>query len=68
MAISHDPIDRNLPQVPGTNPRVAENVSRVPPAPSNGGSVQIVGTGTDRAVVDVPGPFKFEVPRQPRDR
>jgi hypothetical protein len=67
VTVQHDPIDRALPQTPGTSPKIAPNVSVVPPEPSNGGSVKISGTGTERAVVDVPGPFKFEVPRQRRD-
>jgi hypothetical protein len=65
MAITHDPIDRALPQVPGTNPRVAPNVSVVPPAPHNGGGIEIVG-GVIKPVANANGPV--ESPRQPRDR
>jgi hypothetical protein len=66
--IEHDVADRTLPkEVNHVTPAISPNISVVPPAPSNGGSVQIVGMGTDRRMVDVAGPYKFEVERQPRD-
>jgi hypothetical protein len=67
MAITHDVVDRTLPKSIDMNPKIAPNVSVIPPAPSNGGSVSIVGTGVDRRVANERGPYQFEVPRQPRD-
>jgi hypothetical protein len=53
---------------PPPAPRTADNISQVPPAAHSGGEVKITGTGTDRRIVDVAGPYVVESPRQPRDR
>jgi hypothetical protein len=67
--LKHDPID--TPTVGSSpakvTPQLVGNVS-VWPAAHQGGEVKIVGTGTDRRVADVAGPYAAESPRQSRDR
>ena len=60
----HGVVDMPSPSPPArVTPKLVGNVSEWPPA-HNGGSVKIV----DRAVVNAPGPYAAESPRQERSR
>jgi hypothetical protein len=64
----HGVIDMPEPNPPAkVIPKVVDNVSGWPAA-HNGGAVKITGTGTDRRVINAPGPYAVESPRQERTR